>query len=528
MTSALPKGASRRIHGGLTSSLLILGLSLPVVARAADEASVLRARAATLASRGDCASALPLIDQARALDPAGDGASALMAGRCLIDMKRFAEAKPVLETAVAHDPSSGDARLALGVAKYHLGERDAARADLEQAQQMLPNNPEAELYLGLILLEREQTADAVTRLDRSRNLQGDTFEPAANYYAALAHAEAGDRKDAEESLRRVQEMAPGTVWAERAGEALEQAEARRVAAPSHWLTIQAGLDYDTNIALRSGAISKPSNISHKDDGKAWWSVDGGVDLFRTNGWGGGVGANYSGIQPFREGNFDQHYLSTSMWLDRELGKKTLLRISPEAGYGWYDGHDFVRYMAVRPELRHDFGKAGLGTAYVRYAYNDFLYDELQTNPQYIREGRDRDGHEILAGYDHQAAATDSLTLRGGGFFHDYRSEGQDYDFIGGGGWLGFRQMLPARFIFDATGSLEYDKYDERSSFAPPPEIVGDRRDYVVAVSSVLTRPINKWLSLSARYQYLDNESNTRVFDYTRHIVGGFVTVSLLP
>lgn len=525
MTPALRNGASRRIHGGLVSSFLALGLSIPTIAFAADEASVLRARAAQLSTKGDCASALPLIDQAKAIDPAGDDAAALMAGRCLISMEKFAEAKPVLERAVANDPNSGDARLALGVAKYHLGEKDAARADLEAAQKMLPNNPEAELYLGMILLEEEKPADAINRLERSRSLQGDTFEPAANYYAALAQAENGDAARAEDSLRRVQQLAPGTVWAERAGEALAQAEARKAAAgPSRWLTLQAGVDYDSNVALRSGAISQPNNISHRADGKGWWGVDGGAQLFRKNGWGGGVGANYAGSQPFRENSFDQHYLTASMWLDRDLGDKTLFRISPEAGYGWFDGHDFIRYAAIRPEIRHDFGRGGMGTAYVRYAYNDFLYDEF--DPAF-REVRDRDGHDILGGYDHQVGLTDSLLLRGGAFGHDYRSEGQDYDFVGGGGWLGFRQLLPWRMIFDATGSVEYDEYDTRSSFAVAPERVGDRRDVIGAASAVLTKPITNWLSVSARYQYLDNESNTSVFDYNRHIVGAFVTIGLL-
>src|SRR5690606_29643376 len=181
---------------------------------------------------------------------------------------RFAEAKPVLERAVAHDPSSGDARLALGVAKYHVGERDAARADLEQAQQMLPNNPEAELYLGLILLEQERPAEAIDRLERSRSLAGDIAVPASDYYSALAQAQAGDRRRAEEQLRRVQQTAPGTVWAERAAEALEQAEARRLSGmPVRWLTASAGLDYDSNVALRSDSIAQPENISSDDDGR---------------------------------------------------------------------------------------------------------------------------------------------------------------------------------------------------------------------------------------------------------------------
>lgn len=528
MTSVLPNEAPRRSRGGIVASLAILGLTLPSLAFAADEASVLRARAAQLSTKGDCAAALPLIEQAKALDPAGDDATALMAGRCLISQEKFAEAKPVLERAVAFDESSGDARLALGVAEYHLGEKDAARADLERAQAMLPNSPEAELYLGMLLLEQAKPADAINRLERSRSLQGDTFVPASDYYAALAHAEAGDTKRAKDSLRRVQEMAPGTIWAERAGEALAQADARNVlAGPSRWITAQAGLDYDSNIALRSDAIAQPNNIKNDDDGRAWWGLDGGAELFRKNGWGGGAGASYNGSQPFRAEDFDQHFVRASLWLDRELGSRTLLRISPEGGYGFFDEKGFLRYIGIRPELRHDFGRAGLGALFVRYAYNDFLYEEF-VGADPLRNLRDRDGHDVIYGYDHQIGVTDSLVLQGGGFGRDYTAEGSDYDFSGGGGWLGFRQTLPARFILSANGRAEYDVYDSASSFRnDPTEIEGRRKDLIGSANAVLTRPINDWMSVSARYQYLNSDSNTEVFDYDRHIVGAFVTIGLL-
>ena len=106
------------------------------------------------------------------------------------------------------------------------------------------------------------------------------------------------------------------------------------------------------------------------------------------------------------------------------------------------------------------------------------------------------------------------------------AEGSDYDFIGGGGWLGLRQLLPGRFILDLNGLVEYDDYESRSSFAVANEN-GDREDIIGSAGAVLTRPITDWLSVSARYQYLNNESNTQVFDYDRHIAGAFVTIGLL-
>ena len=36
--------------------------------------------------------------------------------------------------------------------------------------------------------------------------------------------------------------------------------------------------------------------------------------------------------------------------------------------------------------------------------------------------------------------------------------------------------------------------------------------------------VTEWLTLSARYQASDQDSNVRIFDFTREIVGGYVTL----
>ena len=42
----------------------------------------------------------------------------------------------------------------------------------------------------------------------------------------------------------------------------------------------------------------------------------------------------------------------------------------------------------------------------------------------------------------------------------------------------------------------------------------------------LDRPILERVTATVRWLYRNNDSNTLVFDYDRHIVGGYVTVSL--
>jgi hypothetical protein len=52
-----------------------------------------------------------------------------------------------------------------------------------------------------------------------------------------------------------------------------------------------------------------------------------------------------------------------------------------------------------------------------------------------------------------------------------------------------------------------------------------RRDRIYQAEAELGYPVTDWLIVSARYQYTNDDSNTRVFDYDRHIAGGYITLS---
>ena len=50
----------------------------------------------------------------------------------------------------------------------------------------------------------------------------------------------------------------------------------------------------------------------------------------------------------------------------------------------------------------------------------------------------------------------------------------------------------------------------------------DREENVAVVQTELEKRIGDQFSVSARWTYIDNESNRKVYDYNRHIVGGYV------
>jgi len=485
-------------------------------AMAADEAAVLQARAARLASEGQCAAALPILREARTLQP--DSAdSALLEGKCLFQASRYAEAVAPLADAARLDPESGEAAMLLGMARYHTGDLAGAGAALERAERQLPDRAEVSLYRGLLLLEDDPAA-AAGRFESVAGRHG-SLEPAATYYAGVARAGAGQRAEAESLLRRVQELAPGSIWAQRADEALRTPAAyyrlRR------WAVLYAGIDYDSNVVLRGDGVSLPPDVSNQGDGLVWWGIEAGHELFRRGGWGGGLLGNYYGNAHFSEHDFDQHQLGASVWVDRTLGDHSLLRIQPEFGQGFYDYDDYLRFYGVLVELLHDWGDPGQGNFYTRYDYNDYQF-RIPGDPA-LASTRNRDGHSVLSGYDHHYAIDKDTAVRGGPFFRYYAAKGSEYDHFGVGGWAGVERRLPWELTLDVLGGVAYDGYANPSTYQVPQ--THDRKDVISMVQVALSRPIFDRTTLTVRWRYQDNHSNTDVFDYDRHVVGAYVTVA---
>jgi hypothetical protein len=77
------------------------------------------------------------------------------------------------------------------------------------------------------------------------------------------------------------------------------------------------------------------------------------------------------------------------------------------------------------------------------------------------------------------------------------------------------------------GSVGFMPFYNISSYpqpgaSPPGTLDVPRKDFIGEVGANLERPISDHFSVSTRYTYLRNESNVTVFDYSRHVVGGYL------
>jgi tetratricopeptide (TPR) repeat protein len=481
------------------------------IARAADEAQVLRLKAEQLAAEERCDEALALVRRARALD-ARDARAALLEGQCAIRLRNYAEAIAPLEDARRLEPGLAEATLYLGIAQFHQGDLDAAERELAEAARLLPESAEAQLYHGLVLLERAENAQAAAALERAADLDPGAVDPAASYFAGRAWEAARERERAEQALGRVIAAAPGTEWAQEAERALERTEApygRR----RPWARATGGIVYDDNVVLRGGS-GLPFPSGEKDWGGVW-DLQGGAELFRNANWAGGALVGYYGRAYANLGEFDTHVPSVSAWIDRSLGEKTYLRLKGDFGYAWVDYEPFLIVPTGTLSLHQDWGKAGSGRFFGYYQWRDYRFDLT------IKE-QNRDGEDFGGGYDHSYSAGSHTVLRGGAVINRYHSQTGEYTYTGYGAWLGFVQNLPLELILDARARYTYQDYDDPSSFNLGN--TSERRDHVIYMDAALERPITEHVKVSARYRYEDNNSNVATYDYDRNIVGGFLTL----
>jgi hypothetical protein len=182
-----------------------------------------------------------------------------------------------------------------------------------------------------------------------------------------------------------------------------------------------------------------------------------------------------------------------------------------------------------------FGEAGSGRLFAQFSYRDYMYntsdfvtgeriiDPMSGND--VSEERDRDGTDFLVGYDHTLPVTESTTTRVGISHGRYEAEGDEYTHVSYTAYLGLQQSLPWRVEFDAEGSYSHQPYRHNSTFFVEEPNHVNRRDNIWSVRLELERPITETLSVAGYWRFTDNDSNTPVFNYDRHILGGAFTLN---
>jgi tetratricopeptide (TPR) repeat protein len=488
----------------------------------------------------------------------------LLAGRCRIDVGLYPEALADLDRARDGDDLDSeqiaDVELYRAIALYHLERYTESSAALDMADGLTSEEAQFELYTGLIALRNGDNDRAAPALESAARLSPEKTEPVASYYAGLAWLAASERTRARRAFQRVIDIDRDGPWAREAARQLESTELF-----PYYVRGSVGIEYDDNVILQGGVTQfvEPGSDFTNDGKKDWrgvWHVDTGVQLFNIGDWSGGLAGGYSGNAQFDLTDFDTHYPTIGAYLANRIDSRTTAQARYQFGFAWIGGDSFLRTNSVELGLSHFWQKAGATIVLADVIWNDFRFttDDVQDGPgpppggacapplglpcgppgvNEARE-RDRDGIGFSLGAEHRYRFDipdgmdeifEQVEIIGGYRFRYYNSEGDEWKHFAHIFSTHLEVELPLDFSFSTRASLEYRDFANPSTY-PDSEVIdeeytlsgADREEFEVIFEVEIEKDLNEYLSVSARWTYIDNESNRRVYDYTRNIVGGYV------
>jgi len=129
-----------------------------------------------------------------------------------LEEKRYLEAEQTFLKATAAAPEDYGAHFNLALARSLLGKPAEAIDGYRKVLELKPGLYEAELNLGILLLDRKETALAARHLEAAAGLKPGEFRP--NYYLAEALLAAGQTARAEQHYRKAMQADPKSAAAE--------------------------------------------------------------------------------------------------------------------------------------------------------------------------------------------------------------------------------------------------------------------------------------------------------------------------
>jgi tetratricopeptide (TPR) repeat protein len=168
------------------------------------------ARARTLAHRGDAIAALPLFAQSAAAHP-DDGHLAAELGYWQLALDHTADARASLERARTLLPDDPLIALNLSVAASRAGDDVTAEAEARRALALDPHSGAAKIVLGRLLRRTHRTAEAIAILEEAARAGGNEQRARAGVALGRALLDAGRGDDADAALTRAVELAPASA-----------------------------------------------------------------------------------------------------------------------------------------------------------------------------------------------------------------------------------------------------------------------------------------------------------------------------
>jgi tetratricopeptide (TPR) repeat protein len=421
------------------------------------------------------------------------------------------EAIELLRRALALTPEDVDLQFDLGAALLEAGRNQEALEVFQEVVGREPDRARAHLFAGIAEYRLRNYAAALPHLEKATELDPDLSRE-ASYYRGLTFAYQGDFAAASGALGVVANQSPAHPLGRSAAELREQLRPEAPRKP--WsLALTAGVEYDSNPTLVGTGLP----VSREGDVRAVLRIGAGYRVIDSEHF--RLSAGYDGYVSFHKDQSQIDLLSNIGWASGSV------RLEPVRFNFRYDfahtnldlTESYQRVHRLTPSITVSEGRWGLSELFYQYQDIDYFITNLVP-------ALDRDGRQNTFGINQFLFPDDPIQyLRLGVLYDDYDPRGQEFRYTGYELSAGFGADLPWKVTLTASYRFIRRQFRNDSLFATGNEIGTRRADRINQVEVELARPITERLEVSLLTWVADHSSSVAAFDFTRVIVGSYLT-----
>jgi tetratricopeptide (TPR) repeat protein len=519
------RAARRVVRRGWIYAALALAMATPSQPAGASVKSEIAFHQGVVAfGKGDLAVAQAAFEAVVAED-AEDTAAIHYLGLIAADREDFETAIAHYQGALAIDPDDADIRFDLGTALLESGQTAEARAEFDRVLAAEPDRARAQLFAGITAYRAGAYRDSLTFLTRAVELD-ESLRPQALYYTGLSHAHLQDLPAAAGAFAQV-EQSPLSPLSDSARNLSKQIAPPGEPARRWSLALTAGLEYDSNPTIAG------KTLHSNKDGRGVYRIRGSYLLYEDERY--SATAGYDG---YLSSHFDESFVD----LMTHVGHLTTsadfdplsFNLRYDYAYTWIDAFDtrkFRELHRVTPSVSYREGGWGFSQLYYQFHEEDFKRP-LLAGPL------NRDGQRHVVGFNQFFFPGSFLPefmpftyFRIGALGDFLDTDGTEFSYDSWEFSIGFGAELPGKVDLSVLYRLTDRDYRDDSVFSVPPPAppvllsppAYKRDDLQSRVSFELNKALGNHWQVAIAGSFTFNDSNVPLYDYSRDIVGGYLT-----
>lgn len=452
-----------------------------------------------------------------------DARTALYLGLTHREMQDYAEAVKFFRKAVSISPSTPNAEFLLADVLYATGSYEEALTAADAAVSLKEQPARSQYLKGEVLLKLKRYKEAIEAFRQAGQLDASLTQQ-ADFQIATVYMEEKDYGKARETFKGLITVDPTSDWAVFSKDYLEALDK----VPKRYrLEIGAGYQYDDN------ALAVPLNtslvpVSRQKDWKQVYSLFGEYTVLETGPWdlktsylfNAGIynKDNYvenNGAKIFSQDTIS-HTVSVMPSYNTAKGVASLL-----FSYNYLEV-DYTKYwqsVLLNPSYTFVISGNHFGQVYARYRndyeFFNFFQKKFGSEPD---RSDDRSANNVGAGLGYFYTFADGRGLfNARAELESNSAAGSNWDFTGTRGTVGLLYpLINNRLKANILGDIYHQGFSN-VDYTDDPTSPKKRSDTTFTAQASLTYTVCRPLDIIWSYNYIRDESNIGVYNYSRNL-----------